>query len=353
MTKTSSLTHEHLLGLISDNCPDLIALLDANGFFVYGNTAHFIRLGRDSQSLIGVAVLELIHPEDAPEFERLLKASIRRRTLFHVSARWVGETGRAAHFDSVGKWIPADGGRSHYLLLCSRERLNSSGEKDLEQGPAFPPQVRVETLRLLARAEGEKTHVARAIHDDLGQKLTALTLELSLWKAELDSGQSKSVNAIREKIAVLTELANGMITFTRNVTATLRPRVLEEFGLVAALEWHLEKFQKQTGMECTFSADPDRIDVDLFLASQLFRVAEEVVQLRLRAACKNVRVRLLARDGIVALVFEDSGKERLLTAEVVARVRLLGGEMEINNAEKSIVIALPLASADSLDQVVF
>jgi PAS domain S-box-containing protein len=344
MTKAPSLTHEHLLGLISDNCPDLIALLDANGFFVYSNAAHFSHLGRDTQSLAGGTVLELIHPEDASEFERMIKASAKRRTLFNVSARWIAETGRAAQFESVGKWISADGGRSQYLLLCSRKRERSLGGKDPEDSPAFPPEVRVETLRLLARAEGEKNHVARAIHDDLGQKLTAVTLELSLWKTELDSGHSKSVNAIREKIAVLTELANGMIAFTRKVTATLRPRVLEEFGLVAALEWHMEKVQKQTGMECTLGAAPERIEIDLFLASQLFRVAEEVIQLRLRAACKSLHLRLLAGEGIFALVFEDSGKERRLTAEVAARVRLLGGEIEINNAEKSILISLPSAS---------
>ena len=353
MTNISSFPHEHLLGLINDNCPDLIALLDANGSIIYGNTAHLVRLGRDTQSLIGGTVLELIHPDDAPKFEEAIRASAKRRTGFQVNARWVRDSRRAVEFHSIGKWIPADGGRSNYLLLCSREMGPSLDVGETVDHGALSPEIRLETLQLLVRAEGEKNLVARAIHDDLGQKLTALTLELSLWKSELDSGQSRSVNAIREKIAVLTGLAHGMITFTRKVTATLRPRVLEEFGLVAALEWHVEKVQKQTGMACTFSTESERLEIEVFLASQLFRVVEEVIQLRLRAACKFLHLRLLARDGMVVLIFEDAGPERQLTSEITARVRLLGGEIEVNAQDNSIVIALPLnASSGLLNQAV-
>lgn len=344
MNRNPSLTDEHVLGLISDNCPELIALLDANGFFIYSNTAHLIRLGRSAESLVGSTVLDLIHPEDAAEFEKTITSSAQRRAVFNISARWQREEGRSPRFDSLGKWISADGGQSQYLLLCSREAPCGSAA---EKAPASP-ELRADAARLLARAEAEKNQVARDIHDDLGQRLTAASLELSLWKAELDAGQSKSVNAIREKIAVFTELVNGMIAFTRKVSATLRPRVLEEFGLTAALEWHLEKVQKQTGVACNFTTEREKIDVDSFVAAQIFRIAEEVIQLRLRHGCKSLHVRLLAQDDALAVVFEDSGKERRLTPEICARVRLLGGEVDLSNDEKSIVIALPLKLAAPL-----
>lgn len=345
MSHHPSLTDEHVLGLISDNCPELIALLDANGSFIYSNTAHLIRLGRSAESLVGSTVFELIHPEDAAEFEKTIVSSGKRRAVFNVSARWHREGGRAARFDSLGKWISADGGRSQYLLLCSREALRSEAA---EKAAAASPELRADAARLLARAEGEKNQVARDIHDDLGQRLTAASLELALWKTELDAGHSKSVNAIREKIAVFTELVNGMIGFTRKVSATLRPRVLEEFGLTAALEWHLEKVQKQSGVACSFTAEPGKMDVDPFVAAQVFRVAEEVIQLRVHRGCKGLHVRLLTQDDALALVFEDSGKERRLTPEICARVRLLGGEVDLSNDEKSIVIALPLKLAGPL-----
>jgi two-component system sensor histidine kinase UhpB len=338
MSSNPSLTEENVLGLISDNCPDLIALLDANGSFLYSNTAHLVRLGRSTESLIGTTVFELVHPEDADAFESTIASSAKRRSVFNVSARWQKENGKSARFESLGKWISADVGRSQYLLLCSREALRSEA---VEKSAAASSELRADAAQLLACAEGERNQVARAIHDDLGQKLTSMSLELSLWKTELNGGHSKSVSAIREKISVLRDLVNSLIGCTRSISSTLRPRVLDEFGLIAALEWHLEKVQKLTGMACNFTSDGPKLDVDAFVAAQIFRIAEEVVKLRAQAGCKSLHVRLVTQDDAVALVFEDSGKERRLTPEVAARVRLLGGEMETNNEERSIMIALP------------
>lgn len=351
MSSFPSLTEEHVLGLISDNCPELIALLDANGFFIYSNRAHLIRLGRSTESLLGATLFELIHPEDATDFEKTIVKSAGRHAVFQITARWLCEGRRTARFDSLGKWIGTDGGCSQYLLLCSREVIR--GDVDDNKGTTYP-ELCADASQLLARAEGEKNAVARAIHDDLGQRLTAASLELSLWKAELDVGQSKSVNTIREKIAVLTELVGGMIAFTRTVSATLRPRVLEEFGLAAAIEWHLEKVQKRTGAACGFTAERAKMEMDPFVAAQVFRIVEEVVQLRLNCGCKGLNVRLLTQENAMALVFEDSGADRRITSEICARVRLLGGEVNISNEEKSIVIALPVKPvARLLNQPVF
>jgi PAS domain S-box-containing protein len=343
MSENLLLTNENVLGLISENSPDLIALLDANGFFLYSNAAHLVRLGCNAESLESVTVSDLVHPDDAEAFRDTLQNAAKRRTVFNVSARWRKENGRSARFESLGKWISADGGKSQYLLLCSREVLPAKTEAATAEACA---DLRADAARLLAKAENEKNQVARAIHDTLGQKLTSASLELSLWKTELDGGHSKSVSAIREKIAVLSDLVNGLITCARGITATLRTRVLEEFGLVAALEWHVEKVQKETGVHCTFTTEREKLDVDAFMAAQIFHVAEQVVALRSHAGCKSLTVRLLTQDLAIALVFEDNGKDRRLTPEIVSRVRLLGGETEITQG--TIAIALPTKSVRPL-----
>lgn len=218
--------------------------------------------------------------------------------------------------------------------------------------PTFPPGPRptlrggaaawrADAARLIARAEAEKNQVAQAIHDHLGQQLTALNLQLSVWQTELDSGQSKSLPAIRKKIAVLSDLTTGMIGFARQVAGTLRPRMLKEFGLAAALQWHLEKVQKETGLACRLSSGRGRIKLGELGAAQLFRIAAEVIAQRGKAGGKALHVRLLTRDDAVTLVFEDSGGERRLSPEVRARVRLIGGKSELSNEKKSIVVTLP------------
>ncbi len=338
MRIASPLAANNLVELIPEHCPDLLALLDVNGVFLYGNAAHFLRLGRTAESLIGATVFDLIHPDDAPAFEKMITGHPVRKTPFRLNVRWRKEEGRTARFESIGKWIPADEGQSHYLLLCSREILPNKEQAISQAGIS---QLRTDAVKLLTRAESEKTGVARIIHDELGQKLTAVSLELSLWKTELDNGQSLSVNSIREKLAVLADLLNGMIGSTRSITATLRPRVLEEFGLFAALEWHLEKVGKQTGVSCAFASECQKLKIDAFEAAQIFRIADEIVASRIEAGCKHLRVRLLTQKDAVALVFEDTIPQRHLAPDTCARIRLLGGEIEIDSAEGMIVVALP------------
>lgn len=330
------IAEDNLMELIPEHCPDLMALLDVNGLFLYGNRAHLLRLGRNVEALVGTAIFELIHPDDAPAFEEAIVSRGSKRTAFRLIGRWLREDAIPSRFESIGKWISADGGRSYYLLLCSREM---TAEKAMLITESDAAELRADAAKLLALAEKEKNEIARAIHDDLGQKLTAVSLELALWKAEIDQGQSKSLNAIREKMAVLGGLVNSTIAFTRKITCSLRPRVLEEFGLIAAIEWHLEKVQKQTGLSCTFASDGLKPDMDVFFEAQIFRIVEEIIASRVHANCHSLHVCLRFQEDLVAIVFEDSGKDRLVGGEICARVRLLGGEIEVNREEQMIAVA--------------
>ena len=122
--------------------------------------------------------------------------------------------------------------------------------------------------------------------------------------------------------------------------------MLEEFGLTAALEWHLEKVQRQTGLLCAFEADPEKLKVEPFVAAQIFAIAEEIIAARAQAGGRSLLVRLLRQDHAVALIFEDGGRERRLSPEICARVRLLGGEIELNGGDRLIAVALPLKLTD-------
>ncbi len=339
------ITEKDLVDLIPEHCPDLMALVDVNGLFLYANHAHLLRLGRSPESLAGTNLFELIHPDDVAVLEKTIVDRGARRTAFRLCARWLREEAPPSKFESIGKWIPADGGKSYYLLLCSRE-LPSDKSAPVPGGDTA--ELRADAARLLARAEGERNEVARAIHDDLGQKLTAVSLELALWRAELDQGQGTSVNAIREKMTVLGDLVNSTIAFTRSVTSNLRPRVLEEFGLAAALEWHLEKAQRHFGTACSFNLQGAKANLNPLVESQVFRIAEEIVAARLQAGCRSLHVRLLFETDALAVVFEDSAPTRHLSPEISARVRLLGGEIEINREEKFIGVAFCLRSTAAL-----
>jgi signal transduction histidine kinase len=216
--------------------------------------------------------------------------------------------------------------------------------EQLVEAAALAAQLRSDANRLLRRAEREKSDLARTLHDELAQSLTAMSLELSVWNAALDAGRSGSVEDIRAKIAGLARQLGGAINCTRVVSSRLGSRVLEEFGLSAALELLLEKAQQQKGLACDFSGDPaaDQLEIDPLRAAQILQLAAEVIELRVQAGAKKLRVRLHIRDDALTLVFEDDGSARCLTPEIHSRVRLLGGVLRANEGELDIEIRLPL-----------
>ena len=333
MSDGGAFTQENVLGLISDHSPDLLALLDINGAILYTNAAHLVRLGRSAESLQGMILFELLHPEDAERFEKAMQLSARRHTLLKMSARWMRDSGRIGHFESLGKWVSADAGQSQYLLLASREVP--------EPAPAGRSEfsaLQRDAALLLRRLEGERDQIARSIHDDLGQKLTASSIELSLWKSEVDKGESRSVHAIREKISILSELVSGMIGATRGLTASLRPRILEEFGVVAAVEWLLERFEHSTGVSCSFSARPEKLELDRGTGAQVFRLVEEAT--RSLGTATRLQIRLEKRAGSLGLRLQTDSTGLKPSPEMAARARISGGEIESERG--TILITLPL-----------
>src|ERR1041385_5865369 len=128
-----------------------------------------------------------------------------------------------------------------------------------DPSPTSSAQLRAVSARLLARLEAEKTRLARMTHD-LAQKLTAMAIELALLESSANDAQkTMPPQILQQKIKTLNELTEEMIQSARTIETELRPKVLDEFGLVAALEWQSRAFQQDSGIQCEFSAVPETI----------------------------------------------------------------------------------------------
>ena len=112
-------------------------------------------------------------------------------------------------------------------------------------------QLRQLSWRLQAAREEERTRIAREIHDELGQVLAALSLETSLLESRLSAKQMK----LRRKAAAMSRLIASTIQTVQRVSADLRPVMLDDLGLAAAVQWQIGEFQKRTGLACNFQID--------------------------------------------------------------------------------------------------
>jgi len=186
--------------------------------------------------------------------------------------------------------------------IGSQEGVRSRMEEELRNARA---QLREVATYLEAAREGERKRIARDIHDELGQALSTLKLDLSLLGDEL--GESKGV--FRERIEAMTRLVGVSMKSVKRIISELRPQVLDDLGLTAAIEWQAEEFQKRTGISAELSIYPQEIILEPDQSTALFRIFQEALaNVAQHANAHAVRSSLTEIDGVVELEVEDDGR---------------------------------------------
>ena len=166
-------------------------------------------------------------------------------------------------------------------------------------------QFRDLSAHLQTVREDERGRIARDIHDDLGQCLTTLKLNLALLVEDIP----EDALMLRPKISEMSELVDGTIRSVRRIISELRPHLLDDLGLTAAIEWQSADFQKRTGMPVSLSIYPREILLDQERSTVVFRILQEaLLNVARHAGATAVTVGLTEIDGEVELTIEDNGR---------------------------------------------
>jgi signal transduction histidine kinase len=153
--------------------------------------------------------------------------------------------------------------------------------------------------------ENERAAVARTIHDELGQALTALKMDLSWLQRQLQKDQRVLVDSIDTTLKYIDETINRV----QKISAELRPGLLDDLGLVPALEWQARQFQDRTGIPCDVAVDLGDVNIDADLATALFRIFQEALtNVARHARASRVRTHLHQRNGALELEVQDDGR---------------------------------------------
>jgi PAS domain S-box-containing protein len=205
-----------------------------------------------------------------------------------------------------------------------------------------------------AAREEERRHIARELHDELGQLLSALNMDVGVLRlhAAADPRQMKTITDMQG-------IVDRIFQVTRNVTTSLRPGALE-FGLVPALEWLAQDFDRRWCIECTLDAPDEDWPLDEFRTAMMFRIAQESLTNAARHACASrVEISLRCDGETLRLEVRDNGCGFDVAQSRAAhhfgllgmreRARALGGHLQIDStpgAGTSIVLAVPALSSD-------
>ena len=212
-------------------------------------------------------------------------------------------------------------------------------------------QLRSLSSHLLAAREQERLRVAREIHDDLGQTLTAASMELGMLKKAITKP-----NSVTERIKMATELIDAAIEDIQRICSELRPRVLDHLGLRAAIEWQAKKFADRSGISCLLDLPHERITLSPAAETALFRIFQEALtNVARHAKATRASVRLAVEDNGLTLEITDDGKgiaiDRISGEDAFGimgmkeRARELGGEVTfkgVRNKGTTVTVKVPL-----------
>jgi signal transduction histidine kinase len=222
-------------------------------------------------------------------------------------------------------------------------------------------QLRALSARLQSAREEEGTRIAREIHDELGSMLTGLKWDLEEISRMLSTqpGQSQ-LAVIREKLSALMKLTDMSVSTLRRIASELRPSVLDDLGLPAAIEWQALQFQARTGMVCDCKCSLETIELSAEQSTAVFRIFQEAMTNVLRhAQATRVDIKMYKENGYFVLSVSDNGKgmkdgeilgtESLGLLGMRERAHLIGGEVSIKSAEGQgtvVTLRVPIAGRE-------
>jgi len=230
--------------------------------------------------------------------------------------------------------------RTAELLAANKlmKKMLDEGKRAEEKITKSRERLRNLSRRLQSLLEEERTRISREIHDELGQAMTALKLDLSLIRRSLVSEGLAEESA---KVHEIELTANRIIRTVRKIATDLRPGILDELGVAAAIEWMAKDFQNRTGIGCNVAIQGvDKIS-DTVRATAIFRIVQEALTNIMRhAAASEVKVSLEKKDDTLVLEVRDNGigilEGRISDSKshgligIRERVLLLGGEAVIS-----------------------
>lgn len=166
--------------------------------------------------------------------------------------------------------------------------------------------IRKLTSHLQNAREEERTHIAREIHDELGQQLTVLKMDVSWLNKKIKQLENQQLN---DKATEIVQMLNDTVNTVRRISSDLRPVLLDDLGLAAAIEWHLMEFGKRSGIKTEFFTLESAIEIPRAIATGLFRIYQEsITNIARHSEATEVMVELFVEDKVVTMAISDNGK---------------------------------------------
>lgn len=283
--------------------PDGVLIVDAAGLVRMVNPALERLVGQPGDALLGQPFLDLVAPAERAAwvafFSDASRAGESSDAIESSLARVDGSQVAVEITAGAAEW---DGAGALQVLVrdISRRRADQEALRRRNQ------VLRMLAARLADAQENERQALARELHDQVGQSLTAINLNMTIIEQLLDKGPLAEV---RTRLTDSQQLLEEVTRQVRTVMAELRPPLLDEYGLLPTLRWYGERFSARTGIRCLVEGSGSGDDLPHPVEMALFRICQEALNnVAKHANATAVAVRLHMDDCQARLTVEDNGQ---------------------------------------------
>lgn len=298
--------------MVAEWASDGILGIDSQSAILFANPAVQRIFGYTNDELIGQKITMLMPQELRSRHRHSLSAyvtdGVKHLNWDRIELPGLHKSGKMIALElSFGEFV--DDGVQNFVGVLrditerkqAEDALRNSEKKSRDQ-------LRALAAYMHTIAENERVSLARDIHDEIGAALASLKIDVSLLGrrtgSTLAQGKQTDVGSVRSMNARIDATMNAV----RNVIHRLRPPVLDDFGLVASLEWQLEELQERTGLECQLRSNGMVLEVDDACKIAVFRIFQETLtNITKHANAKKVFVTIDKKQDIVTLSIRDDG----------------------------------------------
>jgi len=339
---------DHTYRVFVENMNEGAAVLNSDHTVLHcnGRLARF--LDSALQNVIGSSMRDLVWPDDHPQLDALLRRAAYGNCRGEVRLQSRKGTPMPVHLSLNPLQI---GDTRAVCLIASDLSETKRAERELR---ASSEQLRNLAAHLLTVREEERALLSREVHDELGQSLTAVKMDLAWMEGRLPRENAEMLERIRSTRL----LADNIIQAIRRISTELRPAVLD-LGLAEALEWQVQEFQARSGIQCTVRL-LTREAIESKASTAMFRIFQETLtNIARHAQATRAEVVLRKQRDWLVLLIRDNGRGFDLADPSLSnslgllgmreRAAILGGRMNISSAPgkgTTVTAWIPLRSAE-------
>ncbi len=273
--------------------------------FVYLNPYTEILTGFSKDDLMNMDVWDIIHPDFKEEAKRIGMARLEGKS---VPSRY---SLKIITKDRDERWIDLSAGlisfnnRPAVIGTAFDITEIKNAETNLKESQERYRQL---VLHMQTLRESERAAIAREMHDELGQLLTSLKMNLSIIKKDIVEKKIQDINTIITEFDSMSGVIDRAVAGVRKMITELRPEVLDKLGLVPAIEWLVENFKKTTKIDCSYKYSDESIKLDSEKELVVFRIIQEALtNISRHSNATKVNVSLIKKEGSIHLIIKDNG----------------------------------------------